>query len=321
LKHPALNLTLLLAAVALLAGPARGQVAVSLSAVDKAGRPVEGLRAEDLRVTVGGAEQKVVSLTPRAEEPLRVVLMLDASASQEQVLRFARPAAMDLMRALLRPGRDEAAVVSFTNEAEVVEGLTADLAALGRAVQAVEFVPPPGYVGGGIVILGRPPKGGPPPPGSTAIWDSLAEVCDGVLAPAKDGRRVVVLFSDGVDTSSRLKPDAAAERLVREGVTVYSVGIGDSKNFEGVVKDGLRKLSKRTGGRAYFPKKVDDLVRTLGEIRAELLASYAVALAPAAPRAVGETPRLRVEVVNPELRRRGVELAHPQTLSAGPPPP
>jgi VWFA-related protein len=225
---------------------------------------------------------------------------------------------MDLMRALLRPGRDEAAVVSFTNRADVVAGLTADLAALGRAVQAVEFVPPPGYVGGGIVVLGRPPKGGPPPPGSTAMWDSLAAVCDEVLAPAKDGRRVVVLFSDGVDTSSRSKPDAVVERLVREGVTVYSVGIGDSKNYEGVLKDGLRKLSKRTGGRAYFPKKVEDLVRTLGEIRAELMASYAVALAPAAPKAGGRMTRLRVELVNPELRRQGVQLAHPESLFEGP---
>lgn len=305
---------LLLAVVALLAGSVRGQVVVSLSAVDKAGRPVGGLRAEDLRVMVEDAEQKVVSLTPRAEEPLRVVLMLDTSASQEQVLRFARPAAMDLMRALLRPGRDEAAVVSFTNRADVVAGMTADLAALGRAVQAVEFVPPPGYIGGGMVILGSPPKGGPPPPGSTAIWDSLAQVCDEVLAPAKDGRRVVVLFSDGVDTSSRLKPDATVGRLVREGVTVYSVGIGDSKNYEGVVKDELRKLSKRTGGRAYFPKRVEDLVRTLGEIRAELVASYAVALAPAAPKAEGKPLKLSVELVNPELRRRGVRLSHPQSL-------
>lgn len=304
-----------MAVVALLgAGTARGQVSVTLSAVDREGRPVECLRAEDLRVRVEGTEQKVVSLAPRAEEPLHVVLLLDTSASQEQVLRFARPAAADLIRDLLRPGTDEAAVVSFTGEMKVVGRLTTDKGALARAVESVEFVEPAGYIGGGVVVGNTPPSAGDNRAVSTAIWDSLVAVCDEVFARAGAGRRVVILFSDGMDTSSRTKQDKAVDRLVRDGVSVFSVGVGDSKNFEGVATEDLRKLSKRTGGRAYFPEKVHDLVRALEEIRLELRAAYALALDSATPRRDGKPSALRVELVNPVLRKQGVQLAYPQTL-------
>ena len=295
-----------------------GPVSVSLTAVDKEGRAVEGLKAEDLRLTVEGAEQKILSLSPRTEEPLHVVLMLDASASQERTLPAQKLAAAAFVSALLRPGTDDAAVVSFTGDTEVVEGLTRDAEAVRRAVASVEFVPPMGYRGGGVIV-GNPPSGAQPA-GSTAIWDSLVKVCDGVIAPARGGRRVVILFTDGVDTSSSTKRDKAVERLLREGVTVYSIGIGDSYSFEGVAEAELRNLSKRTGARAFFPKKGTDLPKVFEQLRRELLASYSVALAPVAPKGEGKLNRLRVEVVNPELRGRGVELTYPQGFYVGPPP-
>jgi uncharacterized protein with von Willebrand factor type A (vWA) domain len=58
--------------------------------------------------------------------------------------------------------------------------------------------------------------------GSTAIWDALVAVCDDVLARAAEGRRAVVIFTDGDDTSSRTKQDKAVERLLRERCSVYS---------------------------------------------------------------------------------------------------
>jgi len=303
------------------------RVVVPLGAVGKDGAPVEGLMPEDLRVTMDGAEQKIASLAPRAGGPLHVVLMLDTSNSQEQILKFSRPAAAEFVSALLRPGdgvKGDAAVMTFTGDAKVVEGLTADLAALGRAIESVEFVPPSGYIGGGLLVS-TPGKNVPSTPGknvpatragSSAIWDSLVAACDDVLARAADGRRVVVIFTDGDDTSSRTKQDKAVDRLLREGVSVYGVGVGDSYSFGGVVKDGLRKVSERTGGRAFFPKTTEDLSRDLERLRSELLSSYALALAPAATRADAKPYKLRVELVNPELRKRGVELAYPRSFYA-----
>jgi Ca-activated chloride channel homolog len=300
---------------------AERRVVFPVTVVDKDGRAVEGLKAEDLRVTVEGAEQKVLSLSPGVGEPLHLVFMIDASASQESTLPVERLAAAEFASALMRPDVDDASVVSFTGDAEVVGDPTSDVQEVRSAIASVQFVPPRGYQAGGIVVGNPPPFGGDALSGSTAIWDSLVQVCDGVLKGATDGRRVVLLFTDGVDTSSRTKRDKAVERLIRAGVAVYSIGIGDSQSFEGVDPEGLRAISKRTGGRALFPKKVRDLAASLEQVRRELLAAYTVALAPAAPKDDGKLNRLHVEVVNAALRGRGVELAYPQGFYVGQPPP
>jgi VWFA-related protein len=303
------------------AGGGAATVAVTLSAVDKEGRPFEGLRPEDLRVTADGAGQKVLSLARRADEPLRVVVMLDASASQERILPAARREAAEFLAALLRAGRDDAAVVSFTDVASVVEGPTDDLGALRRAAQSVRFFPPPGYVAGGVIV-GPPPRG-PALPGSTALWDSLASVCDKLFAGAKGGagRRMIVLVTDGVDTSSRAGDDRAVERLLRAGVAVYSVGLGDGERFDGVERGALRKLSERTGGRALFPRNEGGLPEAFARVRGEALSTYVLRFAPEGLKpGGGRARRLRVEVVNPELRRLGVALAYPQSLFDPAPP-
>ncbi len=297
------------------ADASRARVVVPLSAVDGEGQPFEGLTAEDLRVTVEGAAQQVVSLSGRKDEPLHVVIMLDASASQEGVLPFTQGAADRLVPALLARGAsNDVAVVSFTGDAKVLQGLTADAEAVRRAVASVEFVRPPGYVGGGVIVGNVNPNDPNMRAASTAVWDSLVEVCEEVFARAKPGRRAVVLITDGVDTSSRVKPDRAVERLLREGVVVYGVGVGDEKSFEGVDTPAVRKVSERTGGRALFPKKNRDLPVAFEQVRRELLNSYALALAAPAPRRDGKPLKLRVELVNPELRKQGVQLSYPQSL-------
>ena len=298
--------------------PERAEVVVRLGAADKEGRPFEGLKAEDLRVTVEGRPENLLFFSRAAEGPLHVVVLLDASASQERVLLWAQEGADRLVRAVLASGgSNEAAVVSFTGDAKVVQGLTADPALVRRAIASVEFIPPTGYIPGGIII-GRPPAPNMNDPamraGSTALWDALVSVCEEVFARAAPGRRAVVLVSDGVDTSSRIKSDKAVERLLREGAAVYSVGISDEQEFDQLEKSALRKLSERTGGRAVFPKKFNEVPVALEQVRRELLNSYTLKLKVPALWLAGKPLKLRVELVNPELRRQGVQLSYPQTL-------
>src|SRR5687768_10992889 len=239
--------------------------------------------------------------------------MLDASASQERILHGARRLAAELAAAVLRPGRDEAAVVSFTGDATVAQDLTGAPDALRRAFASVEFTPPAAYIPGGVIVVAPPSRDDPAMrAGTTALWDSLVQVCDKVFARAKPGRRAVFLFTDGVDTSSRTKSDRAVERLLREGVAVYSVGFADPHAFDPVDRGALRKLSERTGGRALFPKKDKDVPDAFRRAGHGLLSTYAVTFSPQAPKGEGRLNKLRVEVVNPELLRRGVEVAHPQ---------
>jgi len=130
-----------------------------------------------------------------------------------------------------------------------------------------------------------------------------------------------VLFrsvTDGVDTSSHVKSDRAVQRLLREGVAVYGVGLGDEQSFDGVDKPTVRKISERTGGRAHFPKKNRDMPVAFEQIRRELLNSYALTFEAPPTFRSGKPLKLRVELVNPELRRQGVQLAHPQSLVHAP---
>src|SRR5690349_6950495 len=105
-----LKVVLLVVAVLLLsAGVASarqeaGRVVVSVGAVDKEGRPVEGLKAEDLRVTVEGQPQQPLSLERHTGEPLHVAILLDASSSQERTLPFAQGAVDRLIPAIIRRG-------------------------------------------------------------------------------------------------------------------------------------------------------------------------------------------------------------------------
>ncbi|MFL6336006.1 MAG: VWA domain-containing protein [Pyrinomonadaceae bacterium] len=294
--------------------PERPEVVLPLGAVDKEGRPFEGLKPEDLRVTVEGQPQNLRYFSRRTDEPLHVVIMLDASASQEKLLPLVQDAADQLVPALLqRPNRNDAAVVSFTGSTTIVQDLTANAATVRRAIATVEFVPPPGYIRGGVLV-GRPNPNDPAyRAGETAIWEALVNVCNEVFARAKPGRRAVVLVTDGVDTSSRLKLNEAVERLLREGVAVYGIGIGDEQEFDGVNRKVVRKLAEQTGGRALFPKKSKDLPSAFEQVQRELLDSYTLKFA-APPMQPGTSLKLRVELVNPELRKQGVQLAYPQAL-------
>jgi Ca-activated chloride channel homolog len=301
-------------------GSGPGRVAVTLGAVDKEGRPFEGLRPEDLRVTVEGTEQKVASLTRAEGVPLRVAFLLDASASQERVIPVAQDVSAKLAVMLLRPGVDEVAVVSFSGDPTLVQDLTGDPEALRRAFASVEFVPPKGLTAGGVVVGPRRQPLPDPRAISTAVWDSLVFVCDNVFARAKPGRRAVVLFTDGVDTASRTKLDKAVERLARAGVAVYSIGFADTFSFDEVEQGGLRKVSERTGGRALFPRKWEDIPAAFQQVGYGLLSSYTLELTPQLLKGAGKASRLRFEVVNPELRKRGLQLAYPQSVYDGPPP-
>lgn len=293
-----------------------GPVSIPITAVDKEGRVAESLKSEDLRVFADGVEQKIDAFSQQRDEPLHVVVMIDASASQEHILPSARRAAVEFISSSMRQGRDDAAVVSFTGVASVRQELTSDLSAARRAIGSVEFVPPPGYAGGGIVVAGRPPPKALMVAGSTALWDSLIYVCEHVLsrAVAKGGRRAVVIVTDGVDTSSSMKADSAIERLIRDGVAVYAVGIGDDKYFDELDRSALRKVSERTGGRALFPRKSVELPDAFERIGRELLSKYVVTFTPGA---LKHAPmhKLRIELVNPALRKEGVELAYPQGFS------
>jgi VWFA-related protein len=174
---------------------------------------------------------------------------------------------------VLRPKKDLGAVVTFEHEAVLVQNLTSDIDKLESAladvhVNAAASVP---------ITTGTPPISGSGA-GSTAMYDAIYSV-SGDLLRREAGRRVIILITDGVDTSSTMKMREAIERTWRNEIIIYSVGIGDP-SYNGIDQGSLKKLAAETGGRAFFPRNEEDLDRAFAQIDEDLRSQYILTYTP-----------------------------------------
>jgi VWFA-related protein len=285
---------------------------LSFSVVDASGLFVTTLRGDDVRVWEDGQPQEILNFQRRVEQPLSFVLMLDTSVSQEKAIPNAKRAARDFVTSIMRPGKDAACIITFTGEATLENQLTSDRERALRAIDSIKFEPPPGYYVGGIVLGPVPTKSDMMRTGSTAIWDALWVAADEVLARApSETRRAIIVLTDGVDTSSRKKLNEAIERAIKAQVVVFTIGIGDTSRG-GIEAAPLRKVAERTGGRLFLPKTFDDLPSVLVEIEQELRSQYSVSYLSTSKKGGGKMRKIKIEIVNPEMRKRKLQLSHAQ---------
>jgi VWFA-related protein len=171
----------------------------------------------------------------------------------------------------------------------LVQDLTSDLDKLTRALDEVRIPPE-------VVTVRR---GGTPPinnsgVGSTALYDSVYSVSSDLLR-REAGRRVIILVTDGEDTSSSIKLRDAIERTWRSEIIVYSVGIGGPM---GVDQGTLKKIAAETGGRAFFPKNESDLDKAYAQIDEDLRSQYVLAYSPVNGARDGSFRTIQVKVKN-----------------------
>ncbi len=100
---------------------------------------------------------------------------------------------------------------------------------------------------------------------------------------------------------------------------MYVVGAGDDQAY-GVDKDALRKLAEQTGGRAFFPKKLDELRGVFAQIQQESRMQYLLAYTPKNAAADNKYRKLQIDIVNPALRQQKLQLAYPQGYFSAPMP-
>jgi Ca-activated chloride channel homolog len=280
---------------------------ILFSAVDKNKRFITTIRQEDIRILEDGVEQKVFTFQREVNRPLSLAILIDTSNSQERTLPEEKSAAQQFVDEVIRPQKDEVAVLSFTGDATLEQGLTGNAARARRAIERVEFEPPSGYIGGGM-----PPINPDTREGSTAIWDAIWVTSREVLSESSDKtRRAIILLTDGVDTSSRMKMAEAVDSALKADSIIYVIGIGDNY-FDGVDEGSLRKISERTGGRAYFPRNEEDLRSAFAQIQEELREQYLVAYSPSNKAKDGTFRKVQLEIVNPELRKQSFRLTYRQ---------
>jgi VWFA-related protein len=243
------------------------------------GRPLGGLTAADFELFDNGAMQEI-KLLEFDELPLHVVLAFDMSASvTADRLERLRRAAGTLLDALSR--RDRAGLITFSHAVVRRQPLTADLSPVREALSRLN------------------------PAGGTALVDGAYAGL--IVSEPGDGRALLVIFSDGVDTSSWLSPEAVLDTATRFDVVVYSVSTGREKPVF------LRELSEATGGAAFENQSTEDLEKRFLDVIEEFRRRYVLVYTPTEPATAG-WHRLEVRVKG----RRVTVKARPGYMAGAP---
>jgi VWFA-related protein len=283
---------------------------IFFTAADRNKRFINDLKLEDIRVLEDGQPQDVFTFQQNIDLPLSIAILIDTSISEQRTLPDEKAAAQAFLENVMRPNKDEAAVVSFTGDTTLEQGFTGSIDRLRRAIDRVEFVPPSGYIGGGVIVNGTPPISGTNQSlaGSTAVWDAVWATSEELISTsAEHTRRAIILLTDGDDTSSRMKSSEAIERAQKADALIYAIGIGDRYTFN-VNEGALRKIAEQTGGRAYFPQHERDLRDAFAQIQKDLREQYLVAYSPTNKARDGSYRKIEIQIVNPALKQQNLKL-------------
>ena len=231
------------------------EINVVFTVVDKDGRFVRDLKQDQFRILDNHLPpQKILDFRAQTDLPLYVGLLIDSSNSIRDRFQFEKDAASEFLYDIIRPRSDAAFVLAFDEQWDLTQDFTGDLDKLRKGVKSIQ-------AGGG-----------------TALWDAVFYACREKLMkePARNAvRRAIILVSDGEDNASRVYRQEAIDMAQRAEVIIYTI----STTLVGTHTKGdenLKTLAEATGGRAFFPNKLDDVSAAFGEIQEELRSQYSV---------------------------------------------
>jgi Ca-activated chloride channel family protein len=253
-------------------------VSIFATVTDRDNRLVPDLTREDFEVLDNDQPQPLV-LFENETRPITAVVMLDTSFSMTTNLKFLKDAAEQFVIRLLPD--DKAKVGAFNDKIEFGGHFTNDRDDLVADLRGLDYG------------------------NSTRLFDAAAMSLDELTGV--QGRRVLVLLTDGEDTDSRASFKSVMERARNEDVMVYSIGLS-SEYFDGVRvvrsrPDGaLRKFAEETGGGYFELKKTTELASTFTRVAQELHSQYALAFV--APRLDNKVHKLTVRLKQPGMNAR-----------------
>jgi len=223
---------------------------------DEKGRFVSGLTKDDFIVLDDGKEQPISYFSQESGQPLTVALVIDRSRSVQSALSKAQVAARNFFSSVLRAGKDRAAVLAFDSGVYVVQDFTDDASALASAALKLTAA------------------------GGTSIFDAVYKTTRDKLGGGEEGRRVIVLITDGDDTTSRASIDQAIEMALKNNVIIYAIRVsGDGslnvRDLRG--KPVLDRLTEATGGRQFhLDGDENQLAGFFTKLQDELRSQYSI---------------------------------------------
>ncbi len=250
-------------------------VNVFVTVTDQNGAPVANLGKQDFRVFEDGFPETVAIFDRESQLPLSIVLGLDTSLSTRKDLRLELDAARNFAQSIMRPV-DSMAVYTFSEVVNEVVPFTADLQRIDRGISAI--------------------RSG----AATAMYDAIY-LASAVLEK-RQGRKVLVLITDGGDTVSTTDYQQALQAAQRAEAIVYSIIVVPIEASAGRDLGGehaLIQLSRDTGGKYYYASSTDTLNQAFRQISDELRTQYLLAYYPSRRLASSDFRRIEIEVASP----------------------
>jgi VWFA-related protein len=234
------------------------RVSMAYSVTDKKGRFVTGLAKEDFELLENGKQQQIQEFAAESALPLRVAVLIDTSNSIRERFRFEQQAAIDFLSEVLRSNADKAMVVSFDSTPQLAAPLTDDGDRLRTAIDGLR------------------------PGGGTSLYDAVQFASQKLAEeqPSYRFRRIMVIVSDGDDNQSHGTRDQALEAAQVADTFVYAIS---TNNLSGGDTEGdkvLKYYAGQTGGKTFFPFKVEDLAQNFEIIAEEVRHQYSILYRP-----------------------------------------
>ena len=237
------------------------EVDLVFTVADRHGRFIKDLKQSDFALLDDQkAPAQVYRFTQETNLPLRVGILIDTSTSIRQRFAFEQQAATEFLLQILRPKSDLAFVEGFDIVPDFKQDWTSNLDLLATGINALR------------------------PGGGTAIFDAVYTACHAKLLDSTRGhepaRRAIVVISDGQDNQSHAYLDDAIKECQRAETIIYSISTNVSPSRDRG-DDVLQKMSDATGGRAFFPNRIEDMPVSFQKIQDELRSQYALVYKPA----------------------------------------
>jgi len=306
--------------------PVRGQehtIAVDVKVVnvlatvrDKHGQIINNLGKDDFILQEDGRPETIKYFSRESDLPLTLGLLVDTSMSQRRVLGEERSASYSFLDKMLR-AKDQAFVIHFDHEAELLQDLTTSTEKLRAALDKLETLERPALSRGGG--SGGPGQSGGGWPGSrgggggrggrhggggagTVLYDATYLASDELMKP-QSGRKALIVFTDGVDRGSKETLDAAMEAAQRSDTVVYSILFKDddayrNPGFGGYGRMGrggprrypqesrpdgkkiMERICQETGGRLFEVSKKQPIGKIYSDLQEELRNQYSLGYTP-----------------------------------------
>jgi len=255
-------------------------VELNVTVSDRAGHIVRGLQPEDFVIKLGGERRPVDRFALAADVPLILGLVIDTSESMWALMTDTKKAGAQFLGATIGP-LDRAFLVDFDSRPRLAQATTGDLLELFSTFSSLE------------------------PSGLTAMYDAI--IFSMLQFEEAEGRKALVLLTDGDDVQSRYGPRRCIQYGKQLGVPVYILSLAGIQNpRRGLRKIDLEGVTEGTGGRIFYITKMEQLDEAYAQINEELRSQYILSFSTERALEEGELRKIKVEVAGEELSARTV---------------